>query len=111
MPVLLNRSGLTLQQLYQLLEVAWVTEVEHGAPSRTTTIAGVQLLSSSAGQYTAGVADLNDPGQDPEAYLWVPKTTSAQVGAGAADSGRSRHDPRFPGVMAGSSPEAALAAA
>jgi hypothetical protein len=43
--------------------------------------------------------------------LWVPKTSSAQVGAGAADSGRSRHDPRFPGVMTGSSPEAALAAA
>ncbi len=26
-PVLLNRSGLTLQQLYQLLEVVWVTHV------------------------------------------------------------------------------------
>jgi hypothetical protein len=51
-PVLLNRSGLTLQQLYQLLEVAWVTESGVTIQAGFTTIAGVQVLSSSADDMT-----------------------------------------------------------
>ena len=47
-PVLLNRAGMTLQQLYQLLEVAWVTRSEVTLQAGTTTVAGVQVLSSDA---------------------------------------------------------------
>ena len=44
-PLLLNRSGLTLQQLYQLLEVAWVTQSDVTLQAGTTTVAGVKVLS------------------------------------------------------------------
>ena len=44
-PVLLNRSGLSLQQLYQLLEVVWVTQSSVTLQLGTTTLAGVQILS------------------------------------------------------------------
>jgi hypothetical protein len=46
-PVLLNRSGLSLQQLYQLLEVVWVTQSGVVLQAGTTTIAGVQVLSAN----------------------------------------------------------------
>jgi hypothetical protein len=45
-PVLLNRSSLSLQQLYQLLEVIWVTRSAVTLQAGTTTIAGVQVLSA-----------------------------------------------------------------
>jgi hypothetical protein len=47
-PVLLNRSGLTLQQLYQLLEVAWVTHSDVTLQAGTTTVGGIQVLSPDA---------------------------------------------------------------
>ncbi len=46
-PVLLNRTGLSLLQLYQLLEVAWVTESAVTLKAGITTIAGVDVLSPS----------------------------------------------------------------
>ena len=45
-PVLLNHSGLNLQQLYQLLEVIWVTQSGVTLKLGTTTVAGVQILSA-----------------------------------------------------------------
>lgn len=45
-PVLMNRSGLSLQQLYQLLEVVWVTQSGVTLQLGTTTSGGVQILSS-----------------------------------------------------------------
>jgi Neuraminidase-like domain len=45
-PVLLNRSGLTLQQLEQLLEVVWVTQSGVTLQLGSTTIAGEQLASA-----------------------------------------------------------------
>jgi len=45
-PVLLNRAGLSLQQLYQLLEVIWVTQAGVTLSLGTTTLAGIQILSS-----------------------------------------------------------------
>ena len=44
-PVLLNRSGLSLQQLYQLLEAVWVTQSGVTLQLGTTTLAGLQILS------------------------------------------------------------------
>ena len=41
-PVLLNRTGLTLQQLYQLLEVVWVTQSGVTLQAGTTTVAGLR---------------------------------------------------------------------
>ncbi|MGB7602332.1 MAG: Tc toxin subunit A, partial [Candidatus Sulfotelmatobacter sp.] len=46
-PVLLNRTGLSVLQLYQLLEVAWVTESAVTLKAGITTIAGVDVLSPS----------------------------------------------------------------
>lgn len=45
-PVLMDRAGLTLQQLYQLLEVAWVTQGGVVLQVGTVTVAGLQLLSA-----------------------------------------------------------------
>jgi hypothetical protein len=45
-PFLLNQSGLSLQQLYQLLEVTWVTQSQVTLQLGTTTVAGVQILSA-----------------------------------------------------------------
>jgi hypothetical protein len=45
-PVLLNRSGLSLRQLYQLLQVTWVTQSGVKLQPGTTTIAGKDILSS-----------------------------------------------------------------
>lgn len=44
-PVLLNRTGLSLQQLYQLLEVTWVTQSAVTLQAGTITVTGVQVLS------------------------------------------------------------------
>ena len=44
-PVLLQRTGLTLQQLYQLLEATWVTQSNVTLKAGTTTIAGVEIFS------------------------------------------------------------------
>jgi hypothetical protein len=43
-PVLMNRTGLSLQQLYQLLEVLWVTQGTVTLQAGTTTNAGLQIL-------------------------------------------------------------------
>ena len=51
-PLLLNRSGLTLQQLYQLLEVAWVMQSDVTLQAGTTTVAGVEVLSPDIGAMT-----------------------------------------------------------
>jgi hypothetical protein len=45
-PVLLNKSGLTLQQLAQLLEVVWVTQSGVTLQLGSTTIAGEQVASA-----------------------------------------------------------------
>jgi hypothetical protein len=45
-PVLLNHTGLSLQQLYQLLEVVWVTQSGVTLSLGTETLAGVQILSA-----------------------------------------------------------------
>jgi hypothetical protein len=45
-PVLLNRAGLALKQLYQLLEVAWVTQSGITLQPGTITSAGLQILSA-----------------------------------------------------------------
>jgi hypothetical protein len=45
-PILLNRAGLSLQQLYQLLEVAWVTQGGVTLQPGTTTLAGVSVLDA-----------------------------------------------------------------
>ena len=45
-PVLLNRSGLTLRQLDQLLEVVWVTQSGVTLQLGSTTIAGEQVASA-----------------------------------------------------------------
>lgn len=45
-PVLLNRTGLSAQQLYQLLEVIWVTQSGVTLQLGTTTAAGIQILSA-----------------------------------------------------------------
>jgi hypothetical protein len=46
-PVLLNRTALSLQELYQLLEVIWVTQSGVVLKAGTTTVAGVEVLSPS----------------------------------------------------------------
>jgi hypothetical protein len=51
-PVLLNRSGLTLRQLYQLLEVVWITRTAVTLQLGTTTVAGLQILSSDTDAMT-----------------------------------------------------------
>jgi Tc toxin complex TcA C-terminal TcB-binding domain/Neuraminidase-like domain/Salmonella virulence plasmid 28.1kDa A protein len=43
-PVLTNRSGLTLPQLYQLLEVIWVTQGAVTLQAGLTSYAGIQLI-------------------------------------------------------------------
>jgi hypothetical protein len=45
-PFLLNQSGLSLQQFYQLLEVIWVTQSQVTLQLGTTTVAGIQILSA-----------------------------------------------------------------
>ena len=45
-PFLLNQSGLNLQQLYQLLEVIWVTQSQVTLQLGPTTLAGVTILSA-----------------------------------------------------------------
>ncbi len=45
-PFLENRSGLSLQQLYQLLEVIWVTQSAVALQPGTTSTDGEQILSS-----------------------------------------------------------------
>jgi hypothetical protein len=47
-PVLMNRSGLTLPQLYQLLEVIWVTQKNVTLQVGTTLFAGIPMLSGDA---------------------------------------------------------------
>jgi hypothetical protein len=44
-PVFLNRSGLSLQQLYQLLESVWVTQTTVTLQLGTTIYAGLQVVS------------------------------------------------------------------
>ena len=43
-PFLLNQSGLTLQQLYQLLDAIWVTQSQVTLQLGTTTVAGAAIL-------------------------------------------------------------------
>jgi hypothetical protein len=45
-PVLLNRSGLSLRQLYQLLEAVWVTQSGVTLQVGTVTSGGLQILSA-----------------------------------------------------------------
>jgi hypothetical protein len=61
-PFLLYRSGLTLQQLYQLLEVLWVTQSSVTLQAGLTTMAGLQVLSSSTDDmvFTGLTADVLD---------------------------------------------------
>jgi hypothetical protein len=61
-PVLLNRAGLSLQQLYQLLEVVWVTQSGVTLALGTTTSAGIQILSpdTDAMTFTGLTADVLD---------------------------------------------------
>jgi hypothetical protein len=61
-PVLLNRTGLTLQQLYQLLEVIWVTQSGVTLQAGTMTVAGLQLLSPDTDEmsFTGLTADVLD---------------------------------------------------
>jgi peptidoglycan hydrolase-like protein with peptidoglycan-binding domain len=47
-PVLLNRTGLSLQQLAQLLEAVWVTQSGVTLQLGSTTIAGEQIASADA---------------------------------------------------------------
>ena len=49
-PVFLGRAGLSLPQLYQLLEVQWVTQSGVELQLGTTYTAGVQILSSNTEQ-------------------------------------------------------------
>ncbi|MEM5404426.1 neuraminidase-like domain-containing protein [Paraburkholderia unamae] len=46
-PVLLKETSLTLHQLYQLLEVIWVTQKSVTLQAGTTTVAGQQILSAN----------------------------------------------------------------
>ena len=61
-PVFENRAGLTLLQLFQLLEVVWVTESGVTLQLGFTTEAGVQVLSSSTDDmvFTGLTADVLD---------------------------------------------------
>ncbi len=61
-PVLLNRTGLTLQQLYQLLEVVWVTQSGVTLQAGTTTVAGLDVLSPDTDDmiFTGLTADVLD---------------------------------------------------
>jgi len=61
-PVLLNRTGLSLQQLYQLLEVVWVTQSGVTLSLGTTMLAGVQILSADTDgmTFTGLTADVLD---------------------------------------------------
>lgn len=45
-PVFMNRAGLSLQQLYQLLEVIWVTQSTVTLQAGTTSFAGVNVVSA-----------------------------------------------------------------
>src|SRR6185437_15013896 len=51
-PVLLNRGGLTLPELSQLLEVVWVTRSTVTLQLGTATVAGEQVLSSDTDAMT-----------------------------------------------------------
>jgi hypothetical protein len=61
-PFLLNRSGLSLQQLYQLLEVIWVTQSGVTLQLGTMTTAGLQVLNpdTDAMLFTGLTADVLD---------------------------------------------------
>lgn len=61
-PVLLSRTGLSLQQLYQLLEVIWVTQSGVTLQAGTMTVAGLQLLSPDTDSmtFTGLTADVLD---------------------------------------------------
>ncbi|PTB18124.1 hypothetical protein C9I57_25210 [Trinickia symbiotica] len=59
-PLLLNRAGLSLQQLYQLLETIWVTQSSVTLKLGTTTTGGVQIVESDtdAMAFTGLTADV-----------------------------------------------------
>ncbi|MGA9671372.1 MAG: neuraminidase-like domain-containing protein, partial [Terracidiphilus sp.] len=61
-PVLMNRSGLTLQQIYQLLEVMWVTQGSVTLEAGFITQSGVQILTANidAMAFTGLTADVLD---------------------------------------------------
>ena len=61
-PVLMNCTGLSLQQLYQLLEVVWVTQGGITLQAGTTTQAGLQILSADTDPmvFTGLTADVLD---------------------------------------------------
>jgi hypothetical protein len=77
-PVLLNRSGLSLQQLYQLLEVVWVTNSVVNLQLGTTTVGGVQILSpdTDAMVFTGLTGDVLDRGNR---FLRLWSTTQLQM--------------------------------
>jgi Tc toxin complex TcA C-terminal TcB-binding domain/Neuraminidase-like domain/Ubiquitin-activating enzyme E1 FCCH domain/Salmonella virulence plasmid 28.1kDa A protein len=57
-PFLLNSAGLTIQQLYQLLEVVWVTESGVTLQPGTITSGGVSILNPAIGSMTfTGLTD------------------------------------------------------
>jgi hypothetical protein len=61
-PVLLNRAGISLQQLYQLLEVVWVTQSGVTLSVGTTISGGLPILSPDLDLmvFTGLTADIND---------------------------------------------------
>jgi hypothetical protein len=61
-PILLNRSGLSLPQLYQLLEVNWVAQGGVTLQPGTTTLAGLTVLDADTDnmQFTGLTGDVLD---------------------------------------------------
>jgi hypothetical protein len=91
-PVLLNRSGLTLQQLEQLLEVVWVTQSGVTLQLGSTTIAGEQLASADTDlmTFTGLTGDVLDRANR---FLRLWKATGLYIvgaGLGVGPGGRRR---------------------
>ena len=80
-PVLLERTGLSLQQLYQLLESTWVTQSKVTLTVGTTTIAGVQILQSRHGRNGLRRARRQGPRSRDALLAIMGRQRAADVGA------------------------------